>query len=156
MAEMTREQEQAFLRQMVIKGTQITFGRDEKKALAILDKYLAAYRSEDARKPSRELFYKLVIALGQSDQVKYTANRGNKLRARLKMFTDKELLDAANAIYADPWMMGENPQGKVYAKIDYLILNDENVDKWRLGATVPDHAAAGLPRGGTKLNEIEI
>ena len=52
-----------------------------------------------------------------------------KLRSRLKHYNKKEILEAANNMISDPFMMGDNNNQKKYASLEYLLRNDENVRK---------------------------
>jgi len=78
----------------------------------------------------KDLFYRLVEALGQPKTVKYTSQRATKLKQRRKLWSDDELLKAAKIVAGDPFLQGDNPGGKRYGNIDYLLRNDEKVDNW--------------------------
>lgn len=80
--------------------------------------------------PNKELFYELVRLLHQPETVRYTPQRVVKLRQRLKTFSGAELALAAKCIADDDFLMGDNPQKKKYGNIDYLLRNDEIVDKF--------------------------
>lgn len=77
----------------------------------------------------KTFFYRLVEKLGFSESVKFTNQRGNKLKLRLKTYKPDELLNAAEIISADAFLQGENPSGKRYGTIDYLLRSDEKVDE---------------------------
>lgn len=79
---------------------------------------------------SKTLLMDLIKALGYSDKVRVTPGRLRKLRVRLKTYTAAELLKAATNIEADPFMNGDNDGGVKYGNIDYLLRDDEKVDKW--------------------------
>lgn len=89
---------------------------------------------------SRQLFFELSGLLGFSELVKFTDQRRRKLAARLKTYTAEELRLAAKAIANDGFMQGDNPGGKRYGTIDYLIRSDENLEKWldRTKQTIPE------------------
>ena len=76
-----------------------------------------------------ELFKTLCEVLGHG-RIKYTPMRAKKLRARLKTFSADEIIQAAQAIADNPFMMGENPNNKRYGTVDYLLKNDEKLDEW--------------------------
>lgn len=76
------------------------------------------------------LFSELIGLLGYTDTVKYTEGRRRKLQARVRNSSPDELRRAAQAIAGDTYMQGDNPAGKRYGDIDYLIRSDEQVDKW--------------------------
>lgn len=78
----------------------------------------------------KALFSELVGLLGYTDAVKYTDGRKRKLQARVRISSPDELRRAAQAIAADDYMQGDNPSGRRYGDIDYLIRSDEQVDKW--------------------------
>lgn len=79
---------------------------------------------------NKRLFYELVGILGFSDKVQYTTERQRKLKMRQKRYSADDLRGAAGAITNNPYMQGDNPQNTRYGTIDYLIRNDENVDKY--------------------------
>ena len=79
---------------------------------------------------NKVLFNELVQVLGFSDQVKATPGRMAKLKSRLKTFAAEDLLKVAASIAADPYIQGDNPGGKRYGTIDYLLRSDEKVDEW--------------------------
>lgn len=78
----------------------------------------------------KALFSELIGILGYTDAVKYTDGRKRKLQARVRAGSADELRRAAQAISADEYMQGDNPAGRRYGDIDYLIRSDEQVDKW--------------------------
>jgi hypothetical protein len=82
-------------------------------------------------KSYRTMFSELVEALGFTDRVMPTDGRTRKLRVRLKSFSFADILAAAHAIGADGYLQGDNPGGKRYGDIDYLLRSDEMIDKWR-------------------------
>jgi len=96
----------------------------------------------------KELFYRLVDALGQPKTVKYTPQRAIKLRQRRKTFSEADLIKAAKIVAGDPFLQGDNPGGKRYGNIDYLLRNDEKVDNWL--------AEGGNSTGTRNLNELEF
>lgn len=97
---------------------------EEKRAIALLE------RLTGTTKPSanKELFYKLVGILKQSDKLEFTTKRAAKLRMRLKIHSESDMITVAQAIASDAYMMGEN--GRRYGTIDYLIRADEQIDTW--------------------------
>lgn len=84
----------------------------------------------DIQKKLKAFFYMLVAALGFSETVRYTDGRKRKLQSRLKSYKGKEILKAAENLGADDYMQGDNPTGKRYGDIDYLLRNDEIIDKY--------------------------
>lgn len=78
----------------------------------------------------KALFSELVGLLGFTDAVKYTEGRKRKLQSRVRSSSPDELRRAAQAIADDAYMQGDNPSGRRYGDIDYLIRSDEQVDKW--------------------------
>lgn len=119
-------------------------GIDKDKALAMLHRYIVKL-SPIANKA---LFYKLVAELQQPATVKYTQQRANKLKQRLRMFSENDLICAAKCIVADPFLMGDNPRCVKYGTIDYLLRNDEKIDS--------ELTAAGALIEGVKLEELEF
>lgn len=78
----------------------------------------------------KKLFNQIITKLGYSDKVLATEGRLRKLSVRLKTFTPEQMIQAAEKIAADPYLQGDNPGGKRYGTIDYLIRSDELVDRW--------------------------
>lgn len=111
------------LKSLVTAGAR-SYGANEAQAIELLEKHLA----KDVPSNNKPLFYKLVGALQQPDSVKYTPQRAIKLKQRLKTFEEADLIKAANGIAQDEWLMGDNPGGKKYGNIDYLLRNDEQID----------------------------
>lgn len=84
----------------------------------------------------KALFYELVRVLNFSDTTRYTENRKRKLIARLRTYSREVLCTAATNIAADGFMQGDNPGGKRYGTIDYLLRNDEIIDRWLVATKV--------------------
>jgi DNA-binding transcriptional regulator YhcF (GntR family) len=97
-------------------------------------------------KTYRVMFSELVQALGFSDRVLPTDGRLRKLRVRLKSFSYPDVLAAAQAIGADGYLQGDNPGGKRYGDIDYLLRSDEIVDKYRQLAETTSHQPFDLSK----------
>lgn len=85
--------------------------------------------ADTADTSTRALFDKLCEVLGHQN-LKYTPGRVAKLKRRLKTFSEKDIVEAAKAIAGNEYLMGDNPNGKKYGTIDYLIRNDEKLDEW--------------------------
>jgi DNA-binding MarR family transcriptional regulator len=98
---------------------------------------------------SKEYFAELVKALGFTDKVRPTDGRIRKMRVRLKTYKPNELLKAARGLRDDAFMQGDNPSGKVYGNIDYLLRNDEIVEKYLSNGADSDNSnlAEELKRG---------
>lgn len=84
----------------------------------------------NSNESTRVFFYKLVTELGYTETVQYTDARRRKLQARLKRYKPEQLEKVAQAIYASPFHQGDNPSGKRYGNIDFLLRSDEKVDEW--------------------------
>lgn len=81
-------------------------------------------------------FYSLVQSLGLSpERTLFSPERHKKMLARLKNFSHDQLIIAAKAIKADPFMQGRNDRGTKYGTIDYLVRNDEKLEYWINQAT---------------------
>ena len=50
-----------------------------------------------------------------------------KLGARLKNFSKAEIIEAADNMLSNPFMMGDNDDNRKYASLEYLLRNDEKV-----------------------------
>lgn len=53
-----------------------------------------------------------------------------KCKQRLRTFSPDEIKRAIDNLLVDNFMTGDNDRGKFYATFEYLVRNDENVDKW--------------------------
>lgn len=78
---------------------------------------------------NQALFYQLVKLLGFTEQVQYTPERQKKLKLRLRRYSHDQLRQAAKTIGGDPFLQGDNDRGVRYGTIDYLLRNDEGVDR---------------------------
>lgn len=76
---------------------------------------------------------------------KLSPKRRKKIRKRLEEFSLDELKRACDNLHADPFARGKNDRGWI-ADIDYLIKNQENVDKW-LNRPNGGNVVALRPRG---------
>lgn len=77
------------------------------------------------------LFYELVEILGfDKSRTKFLDERKRKLKQRLKMFDAQTIKQAAKALSDSPYHQGENPDGRRYGNIDFLIRADSQVEKW--------------------------
>lgn len=73
---------------------------------------------------------------------KLTQGRRKKIQARLRTYTLDELKKACDNLHASKWHRGENPNGQAYGTIDFLIRNDEQIDKWlQIKTTDPPYTA---------------
>jgi hypothetical protein len=111
------------LKKLVVVGA-AACNVDEKRALALLDRHIG----KTPPAANKKLFYELCAALGQGEQTKYTTARANKLKLRLKTYSESDMLNAARAIASNDYMMGSS--GRKYGTIDYLLRNDEQIDQW--------------------------
>lgn len=113
------------VRKLVVAGAK-SLGIEESRAVATLERVLGKTKPKD----NKTLFNELCAILGHSGSVLYTTGRANKLRIRLKTFSPEQIKTAAQNIAYDDFMMGDNPGGKKYGNIDYLLRNDEKLDEW--------------------------
>lgn len=86
----------------------------------------SAIPSKDARKA----FDALVPILHPDMTILSTRGRMIKLKQRLGVFSKDDLVLAAKNLMASPWHTGDNPGNKKFASLDFLIRNDEQVEKW--------------------------
>lgn len=103
-------------------------------------------------KANEDLFFKLVDNLKfERNRIKYSAGRQSKLAARLKSFSADDLYAASQALAASPWHMGSNPTNTKYGTIDFLLRNDEMVERWVNTAFGPGTKSTGqsFTIGGT-------
>lgn len=114
------------------------------EAAVILWGIIAAYHEPPKPLIGKTLFYRLVETLQQPKTVRYTPARANKLKRRLATFSEAEMVRAAQSIASDEHMMGDNDRNKKYANIDYLLRNDEIVDRWLAEANEDGGANNGL------------
>lgn len=68
--------------------------------------------------------------LGGKRKPLLTPNRQSKLRNRLKNFTKDQILTAATNLSHSKFHMGFNDQKTKYATVDFILKNDERVEKW--------------------------
>lgn len=78
----------------------------------------------------RRIFDALVAVLHPGQSILYTQKRQGMINGRLVHFKPSQLVTAANNLMKSPWHTGDNPGGKKYADFDFLMKNDEQVEKW--------------------------
>lgn len=61
---------------------------------------------------------------------KITEGRRRKLKKRLKEFSKDDILLAAEHLSQSSWHMGNNPNNKKYATVDFLLRSDEKIEEW--------------------------
>jgi hypothetical protein len=88
-------------------------------------------KPKSTAKSYRVIFAELVQTLGFTSRVMPTNGRIRKLATRLKQFSYDDVLLAATNIGQDQFLQGDNPGGRRYGDIDYLLRSDEIIDKWR-------------------------
>lgn len=81
-------------------------------------------------KTLKQAFEELVAELGYTGRTEATRGRLEKLRIRIRSMGYQKVLAAAKNVRADPYMQGDNKESKRYGTIDYLLRNDETVDRW--------------------------
>lgn len=59
-----------------------------------------------------------------------TKTRREKLESRLKKYSLEQIKKAAEALLKSPFHTGKNQDGTWYADPDFLLRNDEQIDKW--------------------------
>lgn len=123
----------------------------ENGAKVLLTKNKVLLTKESAIGISEDSFRKINQALRQSERVRYTGGRKEKLKARLKTFKLDEIITAAQNLADSPFHMGDNEGGRVYATFDFLMRNDEQVDKWLNAAE-----ASGSGDKNVRLEDIKI
>ena len=69
-------------------------------------------------------------ALGGQRPILITPQRVSKYKARTKTFKREEILQAAYNLSCSPFHMGKNDQRTKYATVDFLLRNDEQIEKW--------------------------
>ena len=62
--------------------------------------------------------------------IKKTSARKNKIKLRLKTFTESEIIQAIENVSKSPFHMGENDRGVKYNSIDLIVRSDEQVEKY--------------------------
>jgi len=78
----------------------------------------------------KDLFYELAKILGFTEKIQLTETRLRKLKIRMKRYSIEDLKKAAKAISEDDWLQGNNPGSKRYGTIDYMLRNDEIIDRF--------------------------
>lgn len=84
---------------------------------------------------------------------KPTKGREEKLAARLKKFTREEILRALSNLSKSPFHRGDNDR-KWVADPDFLIRNDEQVDKW-INKAPPKQQTLGEMMGAMPFEEMK-
>jgi len=79
--------------------------------------------------------------------LKYTPQKASKIKARLKTFTEADLMDAIDNLFNDPFMRGDNPNGRVYLGPEQVFGSDDKVVK-RLAFSVKPKAPANTEDPG--------
>ena len=65
----------------------------------------------------------------QNSKILLNASRKNHINARLKQFSEEEILKAWEAMAADRWLTGENDKGKNWLDLDYA-LRQSRIEKY--------------------------
>jgi hypothetical protein len=81
-------------------------------------------------KNMRDAFTQVSEALGLSGRAQPTEGRLRRLKTRAKNMSWPAVLQAAQNLGRDDFMTGSNEASKRYATIDYLLRNDEIIDRW--------------------------
>lgn len=68
--------------------------------------------------------------LGGTKDIKITKGRITKINARLKDFSEKEIIQSAHNLSKSEWHMGKNPNKQKYATVDFLIRSTEKIEEW--------------------------
>lgn len=68
--------------------------------------------------------------LGGQRPILITPQRISKYKARTNTFKREEILQAAYNLSCSPFHMGKNDQHTKYATVDFLLRNDEQIEKW--------------------------
>jgi hypothetical protein len=100
---------------------------DDKRLAGFLLDHLASLRREIVSVEALEKLGRLRTILGakESKPIIYVP----KLRMRLKRFSFEEIEQAAKNIAENGFMMG-NEDGEKKATLEYLLRNDQQIDKW--------------------------
>lgn len=77
-----------------------------------------------------ELLKLINAELHGSTQMIITDTRKRKLADRLKVFTAKQLVEAAKYMGNDPHLQGDNDRGKRYGTIDFFLRNNEKIAEY--------------------------
>ena len=88
-------------------------------------------------------------------RAKLSPERSSRIRSRLREgFTPEELIRAITHRHHDPWLMGENPSGKVYDGIKTLLRDAEQAERLR-DLAEPMRARDGPPnRNERTVNKL--
>ena len=114
-------------------GIKISGGTDDMSGETDLNSYKNSSNNNYVKSSDlTSLFNKLRIQLKLSDKYKLSEKRKSQLRRRLAEFTEDELLAAAVNLSESEFHMGDNPNRKKYASIDFLLNSYERAEKWVL------------------------
>lgn len=83
-----------------------------------------------SRDLTEDIFTSLVSILHPGQLLIFTPGRQSKIKQRLKHFPDETIYEAAKNLMKSDWHIGKNPGNKKYASFDFLMRNDEMVEKW--------------------------
>jgi len=93
------------------------------------------------------VFNKLREHLKLSDQYKLSDQRKVLIKRRLKDFTPEQIVKAGENLSRSEYHMGDNPQRKKYASVDFLLRSYEKTEEWLL---------AGEEQATDVLSEAQI
>lgn len=91
------------------------------EALVLLEQH------EPAPDPVKEVFDHWQLVIPGADRKALTDPRRNRIRTRLKKLSVEELKKSIDGVLLDPWLLGENPQGRVYSDFKTIFKSDEKV-----------------------------
>lgn len=87
--------------------------------------------SSSEKSVNSTLFYELVKILNfDLKRTLFTDGRKTKLKMRLKSYTADDLREAATMLAGSKFHQGDNPNGRRYGTIDFLLRSDETVEHW--------------------------
>lgn len=86
--------------------------------------------SHDDQRQYEVILQQMHKTLGGGRKLLLTPGRISKLKQRLRTFTRDDLFAAAYHLSLSDFHMGKNDSGIKYATVDFLIRNDEQVDRW--------------------------
>lgn len=134
------------LRNLTIQSKETSLSIDSKEtSLSITVDNTEDNNINTSAKANEELFYDLVVNLRfDIGRIKYTPARQSKLAARLKSYSAAELRAASLALASSPWHMGKNPTNTRYGTVDFLMRNDEMVERWVNTNVVPPSTDNGV------------
>ncbi len=109
----------------------------------------------DTTKKNINELYDFCIETLPIKPTKKTATRANQIKIRLSQYSLDEIKLAIQTMKNDKWLMGENPNSKVYLTFDYVFKRQDNISKFLdIAKSVKNIQQSIKPKSDFKLDYI--